>query len=154
VINNKRIDISKKTVNKCHIVRFNISVTKVPQSDPWYIKFLERMLVNFFFMARQPLVGHGLLIVSNLHYHAQAHHTREDSSARVIGPSKRPQPENTQHSQETIIHAPPAEFETAIPASERPQTHYLDRAATGIGMLLDYFRINYNTSSLIHPFVF
>jgi hypothetical protein len=28
---------------------------------------------------------------------------------------------------------PPAGFEHAIPASERPQTHALDRAATGIG---------------------
>ena len=28
---------------------------------------------------------------------------------------------------------PLAEFELAIPASERPQTHALDRAATGIG---------------------
>jgi hypothetical protein len=31
---------------------------------------------------------------------------------------------------------PPAGFETAIPASERPQTHALDRAATAIGSLL------------------
>jgi hypothetical protein len=29
---------------------------------------------------------------------------------------------------------PPAEFEPAIPASSRPQTHALDRAATGIGI--------------------
>jgi hypothetical protein len=29
---------------------------------------------------------------------------------------------------------PPAEFEPAIPASERPQTHTLDPAATGIGI--------------------
>ena len=28
---------------------------------------------------------------------------------------------------------PPAEFELAIPATERPQTHALGRAATGIG---------------------
>jgi hypothetical protein len=28
---------------------------------------------------------------------------------------------------------PPTGFETAIPARERPQTHALDRAATGIG---------------------
>jgi hypothetical protein len=28
---------------------------------------------------------------------------------------------------------PPAEFEPAIPASKRPQTHALDRSATGIG---------------------
>jgi hypothetical protein len=29
---------------------------------------------------------------------------------------------------------PPAGFEPAIPARERPQTHVLDRAATGIGI--------------------
>ena len=28
---------------------------------------------------------------------------------------------------------PPAEFELAIPETERPQIHALDRAATGIG---------------------
>jgi len=28
---------------------------------------------------------------------------------------------------------PPSELEPIIPASERPQTHALDRAATGIG---------------------
>jgi len=28
---------------------------------------------------------------------------------------------------------PLAEFELAVPATERPQTHTLDRAATGIG---------------------
>ena len=30
---------------------------------------------------------------------------------------------------------PPARFEPTIPASERPQTHTLERAATGIGPL-------------------
>jgi len=29
---------------------------------------------------------------------------------------------------------PPAEFEPAIPTNERPQTHALDRAATGTGI--------------------
>jgi hypothetical protein len=33
---------------------------------------------------------------------------------------------------------PPAGFETAIPVSERPQTHALDRAATGIGAVHTY----------------
>jgi hypothetical protein len=44
---------------------------------------------------------------------------------------------------------PPAEFEPAIPASERPQTHALDRAAIGIGCentlempILSYIVIN------------
>jgi hypothetical protein len=30
---------------------------------------------------------------------------------------------------------PPAGFEPTIPASERPQTHALDRVATGVGSL-------------------
>jgi len=33
---------------------------------------------------------------------------------------------------------PPTGFETAIPASERPYTHTLDCAATGIGDLVDH----------------
>ena len=35
------------------------------------------------------------------------------------------------HKRQTSM--PPAGFETAIPASERPQTQVLDRADTGIG---------------------
>jgi len=38
--------------------------------------------------------------------------------------------DNSQHSQETDIHALVA-FEPAIPASERPKTHALDCARTG-----------------------
>ena len=34
---------------------------------------------------------------------------------------------------------PPAGFEPAIPASERPQTYALDRAPTGIGHMKIYF---------------
>jgi hypothetical protein len=36
---------------------------------------------------------------------------------------------------------PPVGFEPAIPANEPPQTHALDRAATGIGDNLDYWGI-------------
>ena len=32
---------------------------------------------------------------------------------------------------------PPADFEPAIPAGDRQQTHALDRSATGISMSLD-----------------
>jgi hypothetical protein len=46
-------------------------------------------------------------------------------------PTQRPLPDNTQHSQKTHIRAP-AGFKPTIRASERPQTHALDRAATGI----------------------
>jgi hypothetical protein len=42
--------------------------------------------------------------------------------------------DNTQHSQEREREIlAPAGFEPTIQASERPQTHALDRAATGTG---------------------
>ena len=40
------------------------------------------------------------------------------------------------HKRQTSM--PPAKFEPAIPASERPKTHALDRAANGIGTGLKY----------------
>jgi hypothetical protein len=58
----------------------------------------------------------------------KTHHTLYDSSGRVISPSQRPLPNNTQHSQ---TYMPPVGIEPAIPESERPQTNALDRAATG-----------------------
>jgi hypothetical protein len=42
---------------------------------------------------------------------------------------------NTHNRQTTM---PPVGFEPAIPVSERPQTHALDRAATAIGNCLQY----------------
>jgi hypothetical protein len=44
--------------------------------------------------------------LSRLHDHTQTHHTRYDPSGRVISPTQRPLPDNTQHSQETDLHAP------------------------------------------------
>ena len=38
--------------------------------------------------------------------HIATHHSRYDSSGRVISPSQIPLPDNTQHSQQTDIHAP------------------------------------------------
>jgi hypothetical protein len=55
---------------------------------------------------------------------------------------------NTQNRQTSM---PPAGFESTIPASERPQTHASDRAATGIGMNHVYKPNNFNPVSSIHP---
>jgi len=50
----------------------------------------------------------------------------------------------TYNTQKRQAFRPPAGFETAIPASERQQTHALDRGPTGIGSLknnhMNYFR--------------
>ena len=81
-------------------------------------------------MARQPLVGQGLII--EIYDHSRTNHTRKDTSRRVISPTHRPLPDNTQRSKETNIHAP-AGFKPAIPASEPLHTQALNRVATGIG---------------------
>jgi hypothetical protein len=89
-------------------------------------------------VALQPNSGLGRLFleVSISHTHTLKHtHSRYDSSERVISSSQRPLLDNNQHSQETDIHAP-AGFEPAIPANEEPQTHVMDRAASGTGEYL------------------
>jgi hypothetical protein len=88
---------------------------------------------NNFPMAQQPPVGQGLLVIEASRSHSDTHHTRYDSSGRVISPTHRLLPDNTQHSGERETSMSPAGFEHTIAASERPQTHALDRAATGIG---------------------
>jgi len=45
-------------------------------------------------------------------------------------------------------------FEPAIPGSERPQTHALDRAATGIGSLPHSLQANFRALSLPYLFSF
>jgi len=39
----------------------------------------------------------------------------------------------THNTQKRLTSMPPPGFELAIPGNKRPQTHFLDRAATGIG---------------------
>ena len=76
--------------------------------------------------------------ITHTHTHTHTHTTRLDSSGRVIIPSKRPLLDDKQHSQEKY-----SRFEPAIPTSERPQAHGLDRAATGVDMhVLMYVNMN------------
>jgi hypothetical protein len=69
-----------------------------------------------------------LLTLKDTHTHSLGRTPPDEGSARP-----RDLYLTTHNSQETAM--PPAGFESAIPASERPQTHALDRAATGIGQL-------------------
>ena len=47
----------------------------------------------------------------------------------------------TQNTQKRKTSEPPAGFEPKIPTSKRPQTHTLDRTATGIGLGIIYFTL-------------
>ena len=84
-------------------------------------------------MAGQPQMGQGLLTIDAVRSHS-AYHTQWESSVRMIGLSQRLLPDNTKLSQKTYMSS--AGFEPIIPASEWPQTHALDRAATGIGTVV------------------
>jgi len=56
-------------------------------------------------VALRPNAGHGLLILEVSRSHTTTLLSRKDSSGRVISSSQRPLPDNTQHSQQTNIHA-------------------------------------------------
>ena len=89
-------------------------------------------------VAMGPNAGYSLLIHDVCRSHTTTHHSRYDSYGRVISPSQRPLPENTQHPQKTNVHAP-AGFEPTMSAGERQQTYALDRAAAGTGKIIDWY---------------
>jgi hypothetical protein len=60
----------------------------------------------------------------------------------VISPTQTHLPDITQHTEETFM--PPAGFEPFIPASERTQTHVLDRAAAEVGVEVEMAIENFN----------
>jgi hypothetical protein len=81
-------------------------------------------------MAQKPLVGQDLLINE-----ASRSHSDNPNSVRLLWTRDQPDANlylTTPNSQKAHTSMPPAGFEPSIPASDRPQTHALDRAATGI----------------------
>jgi len=92
--------------------------------------------ISFFYHCTTAQVGQGL-IIENSRSHTDTPHSIGLLWMSDQPPTKRTAPDNTQHSQETEIHAPLG-FEPAIPASEWPQTHVLGRAAIGIGFPSNY----------------
>jgi hypothetical protein len=84
-------------------------------------------------MAQQPLVGQGPLIND-----ASRSHLDTPYSVGLLAtndqPHKKPLYLAVHNTHKTQTSMPSAGFESAIPASERPHTHVLDRAATGTGL--------------------
>ena len=71
------------------------------------LQFLNLQTSRVRYMAQQHLVGRGLLIVDVPRLHSNTPTlTLYDSYGRVISPTQRPLPDNTQHSQQTDIHLP------------------------------------------------
>ena len=82
----------------------------------------------FFCLALRPKAGHDLIILEVTRSHTMTHHSRYDSSGRVISSSQIPLPDNTQHSL-TNIHAP-----GGIRTHDLSRRAAADRAATGTGI--------------------
>jgi hypothetical protein len=89
----------------------------------------------FFPWRKQPLSGKGLLIIETSRSHSNTTH-----SAELLWMSDQPDAETSTYTTHNTYNRqtsmPPAGFEPTIPASERPQTHALDRAAVRIVILL------------------
>ena len=83
-------------------------------------------------MARQPPVGQGLLIIEDSWLHSDMSHSAHFFWTSVRLDAKTSTWQQITHMKQTCM-PPPAGFEPVIPASDRPQTHALDRASTGIG---------------------
>ena len=60
----------------------------------------------YIFLELRPTAGHGVPIHEVSRSHTTTHHTQQDTSGRVISLSQRPLTDNTQHPQQTDIHAP------------------------------------------------
>jgi hypothetical protein len=110
--------------------KFNTTQIKYNSHNDYFIQTNGTI---FYFLAREPPVGQEPLIIEVSRSHSDTPHLvgllrtgdRTDAETSTC----------TAHNyRKTQTSMPPAEFEPAIPASERPQTHALDRAATGIGI--------------------
>ena len=82
----------------------------IPSTCPIKHSHAKSMVVTllvclFFYLAQQPPVGQDPLIHEVSRSHSTAQRIRQDSSGRVISSLQRPLPDNTQHSQQTDIHA-------------------------------------------------
>jgi hypothetical protein len=98
---------------------------------------LEKKYAAYFFsMAQQPLVGQCLLIIEASWSHSKTH--RHTTLGRTpldeLSAQRKDLHLTTHNTHNRQTNMPPAEFEPAILACERPQTHALDGAATGIGI--------------------
>jgi hypothetical protein len=94
------------------------------------------LLLFFFPMARQPYMGLGLLVSSRFHNHTHFRHTTVGRTPLDEGPARRRDLYLTTHNTyKRQTSMTPVGFEPKIPVSERPKTHALDRAATGIGII-------------------
>ena len=105
-------------------IHLNIILPSTPGSPHW---FYSSNIISFSVVLRTN-GRHSILTHEVSRSHTNTHHSRYDSSGRVISSSHRPPHGNTKHLQQTSIS--PVGFEPRISAGKRPQNYALDRATT------------------------
>ena len=102
-------------------------------NQEFFAAVFTESISGFVSVAWQPLVGQSLLIIQASRSHSFRHTTSGRTPLDVWSARRRDLYLTTHNTYKRQISMPPKGFEPAIPASERPQTHALNRAATGIG---------------------
>jgi len=80
---------------------------------------LDITLFVCLFLAQQPPAGQVIIIREVSRSHTTTHHSRQDSSERVISSSQRPLPDNTQHTDR-----PQSQQRAAADLQLRPRGHW------------------------------
>jgi hypothetical protein len=117
-----------------------------PDIEP---KAVFRLVCLFVFGATAPQWARAFSF-SRFLDHTTTHHSRQDSSGRVISSSQGPLPET--HNRQTSM--PMMEFEPTISEGDRPRTYALDRAAHGTGVLVGRVCILIDALVKVQWFVF
>jgi hypothetical protein len=129
------------------VCRWNTSLLLRKSSS---LKFTVRTFYTFhlhcLYQGSTAIVGPALLLIPEV----SRSNSHIPHSAGLLWTSDRPIAEtstwkHTQHSQKRGLHASDG-IRTCNPANERPQTHALGRAATGIGFQLHYI----NKTTYLH----
>jgi len=109
----------------------------------------NKLFLFIFYVALWPKADHDLILHEVSRSHTTTDHTRQGFPGRMIKPSQRLYltAHRTYNRQTSMCLAG---FETRILTSDRPQTHALCRAASGIDTLLERLRNQfYNMNGLL-----
>ena len=129
-VRDKQVSEQKKCYILCYKFSNHIVTLQV-------LKFTSNSLTendltyNFFPCRNSPYWARASSL-SRLHYHTQTHHTRSDSTGRVIIQTQRPVPDNTHIYKERYIHAIGG-IRTHNPSKRPGQAQTLHLAAAGFG---------------------
>jgi hypothetical protein len=124
-----------------HKIKITVLSKKTSQEN--YSCYME--YIYFFPFRNRPSWARASSL-STLHDHTQTHTTLGRTPLDEWSARRRDLYLTTHNIHKRQTSMPPAGFEPAIPASERPHTHTLDRAATGIciwNIAVMYFILNY-----------